>query len=237
MPVWHEATAKWVKEGKLSLLGVTQEQHADRGRLFAQWKRFDWPILNDPINLLESKAVPIFVAIDEHGIVRQVGPKLDRLEKEFLDKKFEDDAPPSIDSASRPELSELRTRAEVNDTGDAWLRYGDALALWGGESRASDAIEAYITPCNSTQRTAWLTFGLVSAFDDVLSPTAGSRGISRKQSMRGAGRSNSIPISTSGGGESSSTARGSISRTRFTTGSAMPPTTSRHAVNDRSSWP
>ena len=143
MPVWHEATAKWVKEGRLAVVGVTQEQHADRGRLFAQWKRFDWPILNDPINLLESKAVPIFAAIDEHGIVRQVGPKLDRFEKEFLEEKFDDDAPPQSAPTSKPELRELRTQAEADDTADAWMRYGDALALWGGESRTRDAIQAY----------------------------------------------------------------------------------------------
>ncbi len=53
------------------MLGVTQEQHADRCRLFAQWKQFGWPILHDPINLLEAPAVPIVVAIDEHGIVRR----------------------------------------------------------------------------------------------------------------------------------------------------------------------
>ena len=70
VPVWHEATRPWVKQGRLVVLGVTQEQHADRCRLFAQWKRFDWPILHDPINLLEAPAVPIVVAIDEHGIVR-----------------------------------------------------------------------------------------------------------------------------------------------------------------------
>ena len=59
MPVWHEGTAKWVKEGKLVLLGVTQEQHADRCRLLAQWKGFGWPILHDPINVLEATGVPI----------------------------------------------------------------------------------------------------------------------------------------------------------------------------------
>ena len=75
VPVWHEATREWVKQGRLVLLGVTQEQHADRCRLFAQWKRFDWPILHDPINLLEAPAVPIVVAIDEHGIVRAIRPR------------------------------------------------------------------------------------------------------------------------------------------------------------------
>ena len=70
------------------LLGVTQEQHPDRCRLFAQWKGFDWPILHDPINLLEAAAVPIVVAIDEQGVVRSVRPKPETLEQDFLDREF-----------------------------------------------------------------------------------------------------------------------------------------------------
>ncbi len=40
------------------------------GRLFMQWKQMDWPILADSLNLIEVTAVPITLAIDEHGIIR-----------------------------------------------------------------------------------------------------------------------------------------------------------------------
>ncbi|MCA9184416.1 MAG: hypothetical protein R3E01_09840 [Pirellulaceae bacterium] len=50
-----------VRDGQLVLLGVTQEQHPDRCQLFAQWKEFDWPILHDPTNWMESTAVPTVV--------------------------------------------------------------------------------------------------------------------------------------------------------------------------------
>ena len=92
MPVWHDATRQWVKDGKLVLLGVTQEQHPERCRLFAQWKQFDWPILHDPINVLESMAVPIVVAIDEHSIVRSTPPNPKTFAADFLNKSFADDA-------------------------------------------------------------------------------------------------------------------------------------------------
>ena len=88
MPGWHEATRDLVAEGKLFLLGVTQEQHAERCRLFAQWKQFEWPILHDPINLLESKAVPIVVAIDEHGIVRSTKPTKSWVRDEFVETEY-----------------------------------------------------------------------------------------------------------------------------------------------------
>lgn len=144
MPVWHETARKWVKEGRLVLLGVTQEQHADRCRLFAQWKGFDWPILHDPINILASTAVPILVAIDEHGIVRSVRPNLETFERDFLNQEFRDEsAEPLPARAGRPDLEKLKRQAETEGTAAAWRRLGDAVALWGGPGRVNDAIAAY----------------------------------------------------------------------------------------------
>ena len=144
MPVWHEATREWVKQGRLVLLGVTQEQHADRCRLFAQWKRFDWPILHDPINLLEAPAVPIVVAIDEHGIVRAIRPRPETFAAEFLAKTFADDAPPGApQSTGPPDPAALRRQAEANPDAGAWRAVGDALTIWGGVERLDQAIDAY----------------------------------------------------------------------------------------------
>ena len=144
MPVWHDQTREWVKQGRLVLLGVTQEQHADRCRLFALWKGFDWPILHDPINLLESPAVPIVVAIDEHGIVRAVGPRPETLAREFLDKTFADDAPPGAPrSSGPPDPTSLLREARARRDADAWRAAGDALTVWGGMARLDEAIDAY----------------------------------------------------------------------------------------------
>jgi tetratricopeptide (TPR) repeat protein len=152
VPVWHEKTAKWVREGKLVLLGVIQEQHADRCRLFAQWKGFDWPILQDPINVLETTAVPLFTAIDEHGIVRSTRPALDTFQTDFVDKTFADDA--KSDGGERvapvlkgdppgPDWAALAARAKEADAAAPWREFGDALALWGGDARLDEAINAY----------------------------------------------------------------------------------------------
>jgi tetratricopeptide (TPR) repeat protein len=144
VPVWHEATREWVKQGRLVLLGVTQEQHADRCRLFAQWKQFGWPILHDPINLLEAPAVPIVVAIDENGIVRAVRPRPETIEAEFLDKTFADDARPEAPrSAGLLDAASLRRQAEASPTADGWRAVGDALTIWGGAERSDQAIDAY----------------------------------------------------------------------------------------------
>ena len=42
---------KWVDEGELAVVAVTQEQQSDRCRLFAAWQELDYPILHDPINV------------------------------------------------------------------------------------------------------------------------------------------------------------------------------------------
>jgi tetratricopeptide (TPR) repeat protein len=133
-----------VKQGRLALLGVTQEQHADRCRLFAQWKRFDWPILHDPINLLEAPYVPIVVAIDEHGIVRTADPRPETLAADFLDKTFADDAPPGAPPAIGPaDPAALLRKAKEAPGADSWRAAGDALTIWGGAGRLDDAIDAY----------------------------------------------------------------------------------------------
>lgn len=72
MPVWHEATRTLRAEGKIQLVGLIQEQHPDRCKLFMQWKQMDWPVLVDPLNLLEVSVVPLALLIDEHGVVREV---------------------------------------------------------------------------------------------------------------------------------------------------------------------
>ena len=135
---------KWVGQDRLVLLGIAQEQQAAPCRLFAQWKRLDFPILHDPINLTGVRGVPVVVAIDQSGVVRAVGGKPRALEKDFITRKFP--APlkkVKARPARRPDLEKLRlAAARQPETTSAWRRYGDALVLWKAE-RIDLAIEAY----------------------------------------------------------------------------------------------
>ena len=70
IPVWNEKAQPFVASGKLAVLGVIQEQHAERGRLYAQWKQLKWPIVQDALTRLDLDVVPVAVFIDEHGIVQ-----------------------------------------------------------------------------------------------------------------------------------------------------------------------
>ncbi|MFQ5430659.1 MAG: hypothetical protein ACE5E1_10150 [Phycisphaerae bacterium] len=151
VPGWHEATAKLQAQGRLRMVGLIQEQHPDRCRLFMQWKRMDWPVMVDSLDLLGVSVVPITLAIDEHGVIRHRlrRPNLEWLEENFLRKTY---APPSAATAAparRPDLkrlgsaAKLARREETPNALAALEAYGDALVTWARAKRLTTAIKSY----------------------------------------------------------------------------------------------
>ncbi len=138
MPVWHEALKPWIEAERLQVVGITQEQHRDRCRLYAQWRGFDWPILWDPLNLTGAQAVPNFLGLDEHGVVRWNSPRPDGFEERFLDVAFE--APAAPDARNAPAVSRalLEDPARGGFAGPVLAAY--ARILWGGEEALDAAI-------------------------------------------------------------------------------------------------
>ena len=108
------------------MVGIAQEQHGDRTRLFMQWKRMNWPVLIDPLNLLEVKAVPITLLIDESGIVRGVNPNLDQVE-EFVNASYDETRP------GTPVVFELPLRSAVDGMHHSPFRGLDAAIAEYGE--------------------------------------------------------------------------------------------------------
>ena len=146
MPVWNQTTREWIEQGRLVVVGIAQEHHADRSRLFAQWHDIDWPILHDPINVMQVTGVPIEIAIDEYGIVRSTTPSLDTFEQDFLDKTFTPDASqpvPEPAEAARPDLAAMRRRAENSQSSSDWRKLGDALVFWADPGQIDKAMDAY----------------------------------------------------------------------------------------------
>jgi hypothetical protein len=70
VPVWHAALRDLEKAGTVAVVAIAQDQHADRARLFMQWKQIEWPLLADSLDLLNLETVPLTVAVDEYGVVR-----------------------------------------------------------------------------------------------------------------------------------------------------------------------
>lgn len=71
------------------MLGIVQEQHPDRARLFMQWKQMDWPVMVDSFDLLEVSAVPITFLIDEHGVIRAKNPRIQDIRSILLERTYE----------------------------------------------------------------------------------------------------------------------------------------------------
>jgi len=138
VPGWHEVTKQLLAEGKINVVGIVEEQHPDRTRLFMQWKRMDWPVMVDSLDLLGVSGVPITLFLDEHGIIRAIQPKKEDLAK-FLaeDPSAEDNS--GIRKRDLPDLAELKERSE-DGTREQIKNYADALFLWGDSRDLDDAI-------------------------------------------------------------------------------------------------
>ena len=67
--MWNEAAQSLVEAEELVVIGVVQEQHAERARLYKQWKRFQFPIAQDAFTEIGLAVVPVPVLIDEYGMV------------------------------------------------------------------------------------------------------------------------------------------------------------------------
>jgi len=127
--------------GELAIVGRIQEQHPQRTRLFMQWHQMDWPVVIDPLNLLEHKGIPIVTAIDEHGTAHQVTHE--DFSAEFMQRTFPPaGASPAPKAAQKPDLAALETQT-INGDAAAWGAYGSALYLWEGIGRIDEAVEAF----------------------------------------------------------------------------------------------
>ncbi len=145
VPGWHEATKELQKEGKLQMVGIIEEQHPDRARLFMQWKQMGWPILVDSLNLLEVPYVPITLAIDQNGIIRKVGLRVaeaEAIKETFLRQTYKKPAGVATPQNAPPDLDKLRATTRGGGA-EAWRAYANALALWGGADQLGEAIAAY----------------------------------------------------------------------------------------------
>ena len=57
MPVWYRELDELRRSGDVKIVGLIQEQHADRCALFLQWKQMDFPVLVDSLNRTGVSAV------------------------------------------------------------------------------------------------------------------------------------------------------------------------------------
>ena len=161
MPGWHEVSKDRYESGELQVVGIIQEQHPDRCRLFMQWKRMDWPVLVDSLNLLQMSAVPVTVAIDEHGIVREKRLRLSSAEEflnGFMGAAFHAQ---ESDGAVEPP-AEWPEAVEPADSSDArgWKNFADLIVRSNEIDRIDEAIAAYQRVLEMEPQDGWVQFRL-----------------------------------------------------------------------------
>jgi tetratricopeptide (TPR) repeat protein len=159
--VWH-ATIKKLAPKNLAVLGVVQEQHAERTKLYKQWKQYDFPIAQDSVTKLGAAVVPIFIGIDEHGIVQSTKLRPENL-KAFLNKTFD---PPANEAAKLAKDIDYSALASKDGSTENLCFLGDQEMLFRvSESKSYDnAIESYRSALKKDPNNGTILFRLGAAY-------------------------------------------------------------------------
>lgn len=135
----------FIENNNVVVLGVIQEQHADRCLLFQQWQGLEFPIAQDQFNANGIKEVPVYVAIDEFGIVRGHPRKPTGFADEFIHAEFEQPEEPAKTAdlnAISPEHWRMRLK-QVQST-ENLVGLADSLLNWNRDATSVEqAIELY----------------------------------------------------------------------------------------------
>ena len=165
MPGWHQRTEPYRKAGKIKVLGIIQEQHPERCRLFMQWKQMEWPIAVDALNLLRVAAVPYTLLIDEAGVVRSINPKQDAFDDFVKSDPIAFEKSESVDlAASSASTESLETLAGQTNTAASWAALGQHLFLWGGDASIRRCVDAFSRAVDLDPEDGWLHFRLGVAY-------------------------------------------------------------------------
>lgn len=121
---------------QVQILAVVQEQHAERARLYKQWREFDMVILQDSICELELVAVPYIIPLDES--LRVVAHRADeKFFESWLSKPATELAEPV--SARETEFSEVDNQLKFHegemDLGSVISGYEKMLADHDSDAR------------------------------------------------------------------------------------------------------
>lgn len=165
VPKWYETLKPHVDEGKLVIVGIVEEQHPDRARLFAQWKGITGPLLQDPVNYVHVSELPVVVAVDENGIVRARDCDLETVEKKFIKRKYSGKPafiPPNTEEP--PNTRVTRRLADEARGASACVEHGEALLLAGEPAQVEEAIKVYAQALEYDKENARAEFGLGTAY-------------------------------------------------------------------------
>lgn len=141
--MWQKAAQPYIDSGELVAVGVVQEQHPDRARLYRQWRQLGWPIFVDALNRLEHiRVVPVPMALDENGVIVDASFRVNELD-DFMNRDAPADTlPGDYNRAEAPDIDALLAAAQQTNDADAWLELGAAHFNSGDDQRLDSAVRA-----------------------------------------------------------------------------------------------
>lgn len=163
--MWYDAMKPYIKSGQLVMLGVIQEQHADRCQLFKQWQELNFPVVQDLLNTNGIDVVPLYVAIDEHGIVRGTPRSSRNFDLEFIEADFPkpNTTAPVLDSKTAT-VAFWEAQVAKQPGLASWLGLGDALLQWKPDQEGvMTAIQAYTQALESAPTRSDIMFRMGAA--------------------------------------------------------------------------
>lgn len=128
-------------------MGIIQEQHPQRCKLFLQWKQMPMPVLVDAFNVLELEVVPVVLGVDAHLGIHSLPRDPHAVQAAFVERTFDPPQPAADDDPVRTLLAPLalesrepkrlgaiiqRLRAAVGqhpDDGRVWFALGVAYRM------------------------------------------------------------------------------------------------------------
>lgn len=132
-----------MESGELAAIGVVQEQHPDRTRLYRQWRQLDWPIFVDSMNTLEHvTVVPIPMAIDENGVVVDAQFRPNELDAFIKTPRKSVALAENYNVVHKPDLGALLRLAEEGQTSAPWRELGAAYFNYGDAADLDHAVDA-----------------------------------------------------------------------------------------------
>lgn len=112
----------------MRVIGVVQEQHGDRARLYRQWRKLGWPIYVDSLNQLGLAVVPVPLVVAPNGKI--LGPisrikQLEALMKQPAAKEWiRKEPPPGLKGDA------LFHKGDLDGAIDAYARESTPMAMF-----------------------------------------------------------------------------------------------------------
>ena len=141
--MWNEKTKQLVADDKLVVLGVVQEQHAERARLYKQWKQYSFPIVQDAFTGLGLAVVPVPVLIDEHGYVAKTRVRPGEIESLVAKPAESPNSPAPALDPRHVNVDWLKANSKGKPTIEFSIAMGDALIRSNSARATKEAIGWY----------------------------------------------------------------------------------------------